>query len=583
MNYHSEGIIMRRILTFIMITGFICVCSSNLLEATEARYRRLPVKQYVDKMKAGWIGQMAGVGLAKSTEFRFMGELIPEDRVPTWTPEMVNQFDQDDLYVEMTFVRTLEQYGMDVSSRQAGIDFANTTYLVRRSGAVSRANLRNGIAPPDSGHPKFNGHADDIDYQNQGDYAGLISPGLPNSVVRFSETFGRLMHYDGGVYGGRFVGGMYAEAFFETDPEKIVRAGLRCVPEGSVFGRCISDVLAWYKQNPQDWEKTWKHVENKYHKHQNNPDYRPFSKTKDRIVAKVNGAYIAMGLLYGKGDLDKTMAIATRCGCGLDADYSPSNAVGVLFTTIGLSKLPDRFTSALNEQTNFSDSPYNFQGLVTVCEKLARQAVIKSGGRIKTDEFGREVFLIPAQEAKPGKPENCWQPGPVAESRFTEGERKRINPPADKSKLTDLSDAIAKFAPGWSVSNCADDMVTGLYGKQHGKENVLLTHPLDRNTACVLSKRVKIPEQKKTTLRLVVGHHEQMLPVQADWTLVVKANGKELLNTPVNPETTVDTWRKVAVDFSDYAGQEVNLELFNQPSEWAWEGAYWAQIRLESK
>ena len=333
MNYHSEGIIMRRILTFIMITGFICVCSSNLLEATEARYRRLPVKQYVDKMKAGWIGQMAGVGLAKSTEFRFMGELIPEDRVPTWTPEMVNQFDQDDLYVEMTFVRTLEQYGMDVSSRQAGIDFANTTYLVRRSGAVSRANLRNGIAPPDSGHPKFNGHADDIDYQNQGDYAGLISPGLPNSVVRFSETFGRLMHYDGGVYGGRFVGGMYAEAFFETDPEKIVRAGLRCVPEGSVFGRCISDVLAWYKQNPQDWEKTWKHVENKYHKHQNNPDYRPFSKTKDRIVAKVNGAYIAMGLLYGKGDLDETIIISTRCA--QDSDCNPANSGGILFTTVG--------------------------------------------------------------------------------------------------------------------------------------------------------------------------------------------------------------------------------------------------------
>ena len=60
---------MRRFLTFIMVAGFTCGCSSNLLEATEARYRRLPVKQYVDKMKAGWIGQLAD-GSATSVESR---------------------------------------------------------------------------------------------------------------------------------------------------------------------------------------------------------------------------------------------------------------------------------------------------------------------------------------------------------------------------------------------------------------------------------------------------------------------------------------------------------------------------------
>ena len=37
-------------------------------------------------------------------------------------------FGQDDLYVEMTFLHTLQQYGLDVSIRQAGIDFANSVY-----------------------------------------------------------------------------------------------------------------------------------------------------------------------------------------------------------------------------------------------------------------------------------------------------------------------------------------------------------------------------------------------------------------------------------------------------------------------
>jgi hypothetical protein len=32
------------------------------------------------------------------------------------------------------------------------------------------------------------------------------------------------------------------------------------------------------------------------------------------IDAKINGAYIALGLLYGGGDIGKTMSISTRCG-----------------------------------------------------------------------------------------------------------------------------------------------------------------------------------------------------------------------------------------------------------------------------
>ena len=53
----------------------------------------------------------------------------------------------------MTFLRTLEQYGLDVSIRQAGIDFANSRYPLWCANDAGRKNLRAGIAPPDSGHP----------------------------------------------------------------------------------------------------------------------------------------------------------------------------------------------------------------------------------------------------------------------------------------------------------------------------------------------------------------------------------------------------------------------------------------------
>ena len=40
-------------------------------------FRRLSVDEYRDKMAAGWIGQMAGVGWGGPTEFKCKGEIIP--------------------------------------------------------------------------------------------------------------------------------------------------------------------------------------------------------------------------------------------------------------------------------------------------------------------------------------------------------------------------------------------------------------------------------------------------------------------------------------------------------------------------
>jgi hypothetical protein len=390
--------------------------------------RCLTVDDYVDKMKAGWIGQMAGVGWGGPTEFKYKGEIIPEDKMPQWKPEMINQFKQDDIYVEMTFLRTLELYGFDCSIRQAGIDFANSGYPLWHANRNGRDNLRKGIAPPDSGHPEFNKHADDIDYQIEADYAGLIAPGMPNVAIELGEKFGRLMNYGDGLYGGQFVGGMYAEAFFEDDMLKIVQAGLKCIPAKSQYAECIRDVLAWYKENPDDWKKTWQLIEEKY---QDNPDYRRFSCSKGdfNIDAKINGAYIVMGLLYGKSDPDETIIISTRCG--QDSDCNPSNAGGILFTTIGFKNLPDKFKSALNPEGKFSHTPYNFPTLVEVSKKLVRQALKRQGGRMLKNQEGKDVFIIPVRKPKPSKLEQCWEAGPAANSKFTEEEMSQIKVPEE--------------------------------------------------------------------------------------------------------------------------------------------------------
>jgi len=343
---------------------------------------------------------------------------------------MINQHNNDDCYVEMTFLRTLEQHGWDVSIRQAGIDFANSGYPLWHANKAGRDNVRAGIAPPDSGHPRFNAHADDIDYQIEADYSGIIAPGMPNTTIALGEKFGRLMNYGDGVYAGQFIGAMYGEAFFESDVQKIIAAALRCIPAESQYAGMVRDVLGWFKENPDDWRKTWQCVEEKYHK---DPKFthglcsKPGGEGASSIDVKLNGAYVIMGLLYGRGDPDKTILIA--CRSGQDSDCNPSNAAGVLFTTMGLSKVPARFTEKLNPDARYSFSDYTVPKVYEVSEKLARQAVLRAGGRIEKNEKGQEVFVIPIEEPRPGKLERSWEPGPAADAKFTPEEMSQIKPP----------------------------------------------------------------------------------------------------------------------------------------------------------
>jgi hypothetical protein len=417
-THHFSKVISLFVALFFMMGIADSFAQSENESVTE---RTLKISEYRQKMMAGWIGQMVGVGWGGPTEFQFTNRIIPEDEVPEWKPEMVNVWGQDDLYVEMTFLRSLEEHGLDVSMRQAGIDFANSKYDLWHANKAGRDNLRNGIAPPDSSHPQFSSHADDIDYQIEADFSGLISPGLPNSVIALGEKFGRLMNYGDGVYAGQFVGCMYAEAFFEDDPLAIVNAGLQCIPEGSQYAEMVRDVITWYEENPDDWEATWQEVNKKYHE---NPDYVRWLCTPKggdfNIDAKINGAYIVMGMLYSRGDFDQSIIISMRCG--QDSDCNPSNAGGVLFTTAHYDNLADKYISALEQDQKFSYTEYNFQMLADVCVKLARQIVVQAGGRIETEEDGEEVFVIPVQAPKPSTLERSWEAGPIAGSTFSSDE-----------------------------------------------------------------------------------------------------------------------------------------------------------------
>lgn len=544
----------------------------------ETQFRRLPVETYRDKMKAAWIGQMIGVSIGAPTEFRYLNRIVPESAVPDYYPGMVNDaFEQDDLYVEMTFLQSLETYGLDVSSAQAGIDFANSEYQLWHANLAARENLRQGIAPPDSGHPQFSEFSDDIDYQIEADFAGLISPGMPNNAIQLGETFGQIMNYGDGLYGGQVIACMYAEAFFEDDPQKLVEAGLACIPAQSQYAEAIRDTLNWWGEYPDDWEQTWRLIGEKY---QDNPDYRRYSSGDDYITdpefnidAKINGAYVVLGLLYGERDPMQTIVMALRSG--QDSDCNPASAAGVLFATLGYNGLPEAHTAGLDEGQRFSYTSYTFPQLLEVSEKLAREAVLRAGGSIETDADGSEVFVIPVQQPVPSPFVQSWEPGPIANTVFSEDQMAQIEFP-----MSGLVRDVQRFAPGWHVTQCSDSPMMGLKANLLNRENVLFTMPGEDEVPCRLSSTVSLPADAPKLLRLSVGHFPN-----DNWTLVVTANGDELARQLVGAQSAVEGWLQVEVDLSAYAGQETELELLNAVDDdlSIWAGGYWAQIELVDK
>lgn len=361
--------------------------------------RHLSREQLLDKIRGAWAAQMVGVSFGAPTEFKWLGRTVEGKIVGD---DLSNAIDQDDLYVEMTFAHVMDTKGLDAKSADYGEAFKNSKYQLWHANAAARRNLNRGIQAPLSGHPEFNLHADDIDFQIEADFIGIMCPGLPRTSNAFCERVGRVMNYGDGLYGGMFVAGMYSAAYFETDPRHVVEAGLACIPPESPYALVISDVLAWSQAEPDDWHKVWQKIEDKWDKNDVCPVgfNRPFN-----IDAKLNGAYVALGLLYGQRDWQQTLEVSTRCG--QDSDCNPASALGVLGAMLGYEKLPEADKLKIDKlaDTKFSHTEYSFNDIVQSTETRALEVIRRAGGSVTDSEV-----TIPAQS--PQAPElELWEFG----------------------------------------------------------------------------------------------------------------------------------------------------------------------------
>lgn len=401
-----------------MKSSLLTVCCFLILTAVNAQEKKtstpvigstltLSKEVLKDKIKGGWAGQTVGVTFGGPTEFRFCGTMIQDYQPITWyNGYLKNTMENnaglyDDVYMDLTFVDVFEKKGLDAPVGEFAKAYANAGYMLWHANQAGRYNILHGIDAPKSGHWLNNPHADCIDYQIEADFAGLMSPGMPNTASEISDRIGHIMNYGDGWYGGVYVGAMYSLAFTSNDIKYVVTEALKTIPVQSRFYKVISDVIRWHNQYPNDWKQTWFEIERKWTEDIGCPDgvFVPFN-----IDATVNAAYVVLGLLYGQGDFTKTMEISTRAG--QDSDCNPSSAGGILGAVIGYNKIPAYWKMGLTdaEPIDFKYTTMSLNDVYDIGYKHAIQVIERNGGKSDGDNV-----TIKLQQPKPVRLEQSFE------------------------------------------------------------------------------------------------------------------------------------------------------------------------------
>lgn len=242
-----------------------------------------------------------------------------------------------------------------------GVSTEHTAYI----------NLTRGIPAPQSGSAATNGKllSDQIGGQIFIDTWGLIWPGRPDKAADYAQAAASVSHDGEGLYGARYIAACIALAFQEQDIGKIVELALKEIPTESLYTKVVEAVIAHHKAHPDDWESCLAML------------HRDWGYDKYGGVCHIipNAGVCVLAMLYGAGDFNRTVEIATMCSW--DTDCNAGNVGTVLGVLTGLDGIAPHYRAPINDGVVLSGiSGYlNILDLPTYAKELARTGYALAG------------------------------------------------------------------------------------------------------------------------------------------------------------------------------------------------------------
>ncbi len=304
---------------------------------------------YLERVYAGVLGKIIGVYLGRPFEgwtYEAISERLGEinyyvhDRLGV--PLIVTD---DDISGTFTFIRALEDYGYDpeISPAQIGQTWLN--YLIEEQtvlwwGGMGNSTehtaylrLKQGVEAPLSGSVELNGKvvAEQIGAQIFIDGWALVAPGDPEFAADLAGRAGSVSHGGEAVYGAQCLAAMEAQAFVESDINKLIDTGASVIPNDSIIYAMINDIREWHAKEP-DWRKGRELLAERY-------GYHIYGGNCHMVP---NHGLMIFSMLYGDDDFQRTLMIVNTSGW--DTDCNSGNIgclMGIKDGLAGLAAGPD--------------------------------------------------------------------------------------------------------------------------------------------------------------------------------------------------------------------------------------------------
>lgn len=289
----------------------------------------LGVSEYQDKVYGAWLGKNIGGTLGAPYEGKkYVNSLeyyapIPQGASPN-----------DDLDFQLVWLQMLEEKGISPSL----VHFAEywmrhlSAYPFNEYGFCLR-NLERGLRPPISGSFE-NYYVDEMGSPIRSEIWACVAPGDPQFAAAMAWKDAVLDHAGGeGVYGEMFWAAVESAAFLLSDPEKLIRIGLRMIPPGSTISRAVREAV-WSWKNGISWAEARERVVTWFGHHS------PCS-------APQNHAFIILGWLYGKDFGDR---LCKAVNCGYDTDCTGATLGALLGIIGGAAAIPEKWKKPIGEE-----------------------------------------------------------------------------------------------------------------------------------------------------------------------------------------------------------------------------------------
>lgn len=503
-------------------------------EQGSPEFRRISLADYQDHVYGAWLGKIVGAFLGMPFEGK------PENVMPN-LDRFLHSYSyapvDDDFYYEMVAVYGFERYGINMTVEQLGEMWKEYKAGTWGSSEQARLALDKGIKPPQTGEPRYNKWFHTIGPQFSSGMYGMIAAGMVNLSGKVARYYSHINGYAEGCDGAVFVAGCTSEAFFENDPEKVVRQAAQLISPKSNYRKALDQVLEGYSHN-RGWRQIARDIEDTWR-----PEYPQFNNS----VA--NGALCALALLYGKGDWLATVNIVTAADDYTDADCNSDFVSSVVGAMHGSKTIPEGLAKALNNRIYGTGmGPLKFGRVIDerISDFASRIAAI-----------GRKLL--------------------VANGAREEGGYLLIPPQAVQQQPLEwfgVNDYGQLWNRDWRLAHASRGGAGATY--LEWETDTLVTFPRDTRP-CRLEREVHIPAEP-AKLALKVGS----VPGRP-WRLQIVVNNDSVLSRVIESDSDKKEaqYQDLDVDLSNYAGRTVRMRLYH----WLVDGqppgsAYWKTAKL---